>query len=178
MIAGCVGGFAGNPADIVNIRMQADGKRPVAERRNYKHAIDGLIRITKSEGALSLWSGLSPNLVRAMFITSGQLASYDIFKAKLLATPYFQDNITTHFTASLMAGFVATAVTAPVDVIKTRIMNAPANQFRGLIDCGIKVFRAEGARGFVKGFVPAYVRLGPHTILTFLVFEKLKVWQL
>jgi len=47
MIAGAMGGIAGNPADIVNIRMQADGRSPPDQRRNYKHAIDGLVRITR-----------------------------------------------------------------------------------------------------------------------------------
>lgn len=31
--------MAGNPADVVNIRMQADGRLPLDQRRNYKHAI-------------------------------------------------------------------------------------------------------------------------------------------
>ena len=38
MLSGGIGGLCGNPADVVNIRMQADGRLPVAERRNYKHA--------------------------------------------------------------------------------------------------------------------------------------------
>lgn len=38
MISGGIGGLCGNPADVVNIRMQADGRLPVAERRNYKNA--------------------------------------------------------------------------------------------------------------------------------------------
>ncbi|KAH7880178.1 uncharacterized protein C8R40DRAFT_1084916 [Lentinula edodes] len=50
--------------------------------------------------------------------------SYDFFKASLLATPYFEDNIYCHFTASFAAGTVATTVCSPADVLKSRIMNA------------------------------------------------------
>ena len=35
--------------------MQADGKLPLQQRRNYKNAIDGLIKIIKDEGILKLW---------------------------------------------------------------------------------------------------------------------------
>lgn len=31
-----------------------------------------------------------------------------------------------------------------------------------------------GPAGFFKGFVPAFVRLGPHTILLFLFLEQLR----
>lgn len=31
-----------------------------------------------------------------------------------------------------------------------------------------------GPMGFYKGFVPAFVRLAPHTILTFIFFEQLR----
>ena len=39
MLAGAVGGIFGSPADIVNIRMQNDGKLPEASRRHYKNAL-------------------------------------------------------------------------------------------------------------------------------------------
>lgn len=42
--SGWVGGAAGNPADIINVRMQQDRANPPEKRRNYKNAIDGLIR--------------------------------------------------------------------------------------------------------------------------------------
>jgi hypothetical protein len=47
-VAGACGGFFGTPADLINVRMQNDIKLPVAERRNYKHAVDGLARVKHS----------------------------------------------------------------------------------------------------------------------------------
>ena len=43
-------------------------------------------------------------------MTAGQLASYDEFKKLLLKTRLMKDNLATHFTASFMAGFVATTM--------------------------------------------------------------------
>lgn len=56
-------------------------------------------------------------------MTAGQLASYDEFKKLLLKTGMMKDNLATHFTASFMAGFVATTMyvisdnTLTVDVL-------------------------------------------------------------
>ena len=51
-VSGGIGGIVGAPADMVNVRMQNDIKLPKdsPDRRNYKHAIDGLIRVMREEG--------------------------------------------------------------------------------------------------------------------------------
>ena len=43
----------------------------------------------------------------------------------------FRDNLTTHFSASLCAATVATGLTQPFDVMKTRMMNAPPGTYSG-----------------------------------------------
>ncbi|KAI7664067.1 hypothetical protein KC318_g7952, partial [Hortaea werneckii] len=53
--SGFLGGIAGNPADIMNVRMQNDASLPPAERRNYKHAAEGLVRMAREEGFGSLF---------------------------------------------------------------------------------------------------------------------------
>ncbi|ELT98454.1 hypothetical protein CAPTEDRAFT_124865 [Capitella teleta] len=172
--AGCIGGFVGTPGDLVNVRMQNDMKLPAAERRNYKHALDGLLRVAREEGPKKLLSGATMASSRATLVTVGQLSFYDQFKQILLALPLFEDNMITHFSASFMAGAVATLITMPLDVMKTRVMNAPPGQYAGLGDCAKDIARS-GPMGFFKGFIPAFVRLGPQTILTFMFFEQLRL---
>ncbi|TVY56924.1 Mitochondrial dicarboxylate transporter [Lachnellula cervina] len=170
--SGFLGGIAGNPADVLNVRMQHDAALPVAERRNYKNAIDGLIRMTREEGAKSLFRGVWPNSMRAVLMTASQLASYDGFKALLLAHTPLSDNLTTHFSASFLAGFVATTVCSPVDVIKTRIMSS--HESKGLAKLLADVYRLEGVGWMFRGWVPSFIRLGPHTVATFLFLEQHK----
>lgn len=69
---------------------------------------------------------------------------------------------------------MATTLTQPLDVLKTRVMNAKPNEFNGLMDV-VKVTAKLGPLGFFKGFVPAFIRLGPQTILTFLLLEQLRM---
>ncbi|OQR91631.1 mitochondrial 2-oxoglutarate/malate carrier protein [Achlya hypogyna] len=177
MFGGAIGGAVGNPADVVNVRMQADGRLPPAERRNYAHAVDGLVRISKEEGREALLRGVRPNMMRAMLLTSGQIATYDVFKAFFLDTLGCRDNVATHFGASMAAGLVATTACAPMDVVKTRLMNMHHNatvEYTGTVDCFTKILKAEGVRGLFKGWTPAYMRLGPQTIITFMTLEQLR----
>lgn len=176
MTAGGCGGIVGTPMDVCNVRMQDDGRLPPAQRRNYKHVFDALIRIVRDEGITKLYSGLGPNVIRAMLMTAGQLASYDTFKDLLLkkTSGLFKDNLITHFTASTLAGGVATLLTQPVDVIKTRVMVATPGMYSGPIGCAATTLKQEGILAFFKGTVPAFTRLGPQTILTFVFLEQLR----
>ena len=170
--SGFIGGIVGNPADVLNVRMQHDAALPVKDRRNYKHALDGLIRMSREEGMKSLFRGVWPNSMRAVLMTASQLASYDGFKRALISHTPMTDNLTTHFTASFMAGFVATTICSPVDVIKTRIMSS--HEHKGLGKLLADVYRVEGVGWMFRGWVPSFIRLGPQTIATFLFLEQHK----
>ncbi|EDV49243.1 mitochondrial dicarboxylate carrier [Drosophila erecta] len=172
--SGLIGGIVGTPADMVNVRMQNDVKLPPQQRRNYNNAFDGLIRVYRQEGFKRLFSGATTATARGVLMTIGQIAFYDQTKVYLLATPYFHDNLVTHFTASLVAGTIATTLTQPLDVLKTRSMNAKPGEFNGLWDI-VKHTAKLGPLGFFKGYVPAFVRLGPHTIITFVFLEQLRL---
>jgi len=110
---------------------------------------------------------------RAMFMTAGQLASYDQAKQFLLQTGYFKDDIVTYLIGSLFAAFVAAAITSPLDVIKTKMMNMQNKEYVSNFDCYSKTYKSGGIGAFYKGFLPYYLRLGPHTIITFLALEQL-----
>ncbi|KAK9718169.1 hypothetical protein K7432_005686 [Basidiobolus ranarum] len=172
MIAGGVGGVVGNPADVLTIRMATDGNLPPELRRNYKNILDGLIRITAEDGVAGLFRGVGPTTARAMLITSGQIASYDAFKMLLLDRIGMTDGIKAHLASSLLAGLVATTVTAPVDVIKTRVMNSHTND--SAISITVNTIKNEGLGALFKGWLSAFIRLGPHTILTFVFLEKFR----
>ncbi|KAI4240716.1 MAG: hypothetical protein L6R40_004961 [Gallowayella cf. fulva] len=170
--SGFLGGIAGNPADVLNVRMQHDAALPPSSRRNYAHALDGLIRMTRDEGWRSLFRGVLPNSMRAVLMTASQLASYDGCKRIILSTTPLEDNLATHFSASFLAGFVATTVCSPVDVVKTRIMSAQEKE--GLRRLLSRIYRVEGVGWMFRGWVPSFVRLGPHTVVTFLFLEQHK----
>ena len=72
-IAGGMGSFIGTPTEVALVRMTADSKLPIDQRRNYQSVLDCLSRIVKEEGVLQLWRGASPTVARATLLTSCQL---------------------------------------------------------------------------------------------------------
>lgn len=179
LIAGGVGAAVGNPADVAMVRMQADGRLPASQRRNYKSVIDAISQMRKSEGITSLWRGSSLTVNRAMLVTASQLASYDQIKESILDNNLMKDGLGTHVTASFAAGFVASVVTNPVDVIKTRVMNMKveaghAPPYSGAIDCAMKTVRSEGVMALYKGFIPTISRQGPFTVVLFVTLEQVR----
>lgn len=159
--------------------MQNDIKLPHDLRRNYYHVIDGMTTVIRYEGVKALFNGTTMATSRAVLMTIGQLSVYDQFKHLLLTkTPegLFKDDTVTHLIASLMAGTTATTLTQPLDVVKTRLMNETTGHYKGAIDVAKSIFRDHGPVGFFRGFLPAFIRLAPHTMLTFVFLEELRVY--
>ncbi|OAX38612.1 mitochondrial carrier [Rhizopogon vinicolor AM-OR11-026] len=174
VMAGSIAGVVGNPGEVVMVRLQGDFAKPPEKRFNYKHCFDALFRMVREEGPSSLLRGVGPNVFRSILMNSSQLASYDFFKAELLKTKYFEDNIACHFTASFAAGTVATTVCSPADVLKSRIMNASGPGSSSTLGVIRASLAKEGPMFMFKGWVPAWTRLQPTTILIFLTLEQLK----
>lgn len=177
LAAGASGAFVGTPAEVSLIRMTADGRLPQDQRRNYKNVFNALSRIVREEGVRALWTGCYPTIGRSMISNMCQLASYSQAKQRLLATGYLKEGIFLHFCASMVSGFIATAASMPVDIAKTRLQNMKIvngkPQYTGTIDVIVKVTKNEGFFSLWRGFTPYYARLGPHTVLTFIVLEQL-----
>jgi len=171
MAAGGIGAVVGTPAEIALVRMTSDGRLPVEKRRGYKNVFDALLRISREEGVLTMWRGCGPTVVRAVVLNAAQLATYD--QAKQIIKVPLGDNLATHFTASLISGFISTTVSIPIDMAKTRIQTMKAGEYSSSLDCIVKTARAEGFFSLWKGFTPYFLRLGPHTIITFVVLEQL-----
>jgi len=179
MTAGAIGAAIANPTDLVKVRMQAQGKKATAHK--YKNTFDAFAHVYRNEGLTGLYKGVLPNSQRAALLTASQLASYDHTKHFLLNSGILkQDGVITHFWSSVGAGFIAAVVTSPFDVAKTRIMNQPFGSdgkglvYKGTIDCFVKTIEKEGFFGLYKGFIPNWMRIGPHTIVTFIVYEQLR----
>ncbi|KAJ1922215.1 Mitochondrial dicarboxylate transporter [Mycoemilia scoparia] len=180
IIAGVAGGIAGNPADIINVRMQHDISLPPSQQRNYRNAFHGLYTMLKEEGPKSLTHGLAPNLVRAILATVSQLGTYDVLKKILMRSLYCKDNFKTHLVASLGTGLIATTVCSPADVLKSRAMSYKHKSGKAapsIFKTCVAMIRSEGWRSLFKGWTPAYVRLCPQLSITFVIYEQLKIWN-
>ncbi|XP_028357247.1 putative mitochondrial transporter UCP3 isoform X4 [Physeter macrocephalus] len=115
-----------------------------------------------------------PNITRNAIINCAEMVTYDIIKEKLLDCHLLTDNFPCHFISAFGAGFCATVVASPVDVVKTRYMNSPPGQYRSPFDCMLKMVTQEGPTAFYKGFTPSFLRLGAWNVVMFVTYEQLK----
>ncbi len=65
-------------------------------------------------------------------------------------------------------------------VFKNRIMQQGVRTggagvlYSSTLDCFWKTLRSEGPRGLYKGFIPVWMRIGPHTVITFFFYEQFR----
>jgi len=186
MTSGGIGAFIGTPSEVAIVRMAADSQMPPDQRRNYTGIVDCLSRITKQEGvAGGLYKGSSITVARAMALASTQLATYSTSKEYLLANHrdifVSESSISTMAVASLFASFVANSASMPFDVVKSMYQNMPRPvegqppRYSGVPDCARQLVASEGPLALWKGFTPAFVKLMPYTIISFLLLEKITI---
>ncbi|KAG9319701.1 hypothetical protein KVV02_007001 [Mortierella alpina] len=185
LTSGMVGSVIANPTDLIKVRMQAFW--PSGKPR-YASITDACRSIFVEEGIQGLWRGVGPTAARAMVVTASQLASYDTTKHWLLKLKdsdhqaRFKEGYLVHFCASTVAGLVCSIATSPIDTVKVRYMNQQFNAlghgalYRSALDCAVKTIQREGPLALYKGFSMCWLRLGPHTMLSLMIFEKLRSW--
>ncbi|CAL5425331.1 unnamed protein product [Camellia sinensis] len=160
-----------NPVEVLKVRLQMNPNL----RRG---AIGEMRKIASEEGITALWKGVGPAMARAASLTASQLATYDESKRVLIRWTPLEEGFYLHLISSTIAGTVSTLITAPVDMIKTRLMlqreSKTVGTYKNGFHCAYQVLRQEGPRGLYKGGTAIFARLGPQTMITFILCEKLR----
>ncbi|CAL1163015.1 unnamed protein product [Cladocopium goreaui] len=169
LVSGSISALLANPADVVLIRMQADGAWPLAHRRGYRHALHGLWSVWRGEGWQALYRGSGPTALRAALVTMAQLPTYEELKGRALSMGISND-VRLHLACAMASGTVACLATQPVDCVKTRIINMQqcGVNYLGPVDVVRKTLATEGPLAFYKGLSATFIRLWPHTVLLWL----------
>ena len=179
--AGVLGAAIGSPFNLIKTRLQSSSPHfSTGHQHHYRGMTDAMIRIARSsEGLLGLYNGVPAAVLRTAVGSAVQLSSYDFLKeAAVNYAGLRSDNIAVHFAAALTSGVLVCTAMNPFDVIMTRMYNQSAKQgealYSGLWDCAKKTVKVEGCRALFKGFVPHYIRIGPHTLLTLMFLEQVR----
>lgn len=181
LLSGAIGGFVSVPAEVAFIRMTSDQYLPYIDRRHYYHVGDVLFKIVQAEGIFVLWRGAVPTIIRSMIINSTQLSVYSELKGKFLGKKYFRkDNKRLHALSSFSSGLLTTLISAPIDIVKTRIQCQAAlpgqTDYRGTLSTLMQISREEGVFSLWKGFTPYCIHMMPHTMMVFMLFEEFNTY--
>eukprot|EP01025_Chloroclados_australasicus_P042716 TRINITY_DN45429_c0_g1_i1.p3 TRINITY_DN45429_c0_g1~~TRINITY_DN45429_c0_g1_i1.p3 ORF type:complete len:108 (+),score=4.66 TRINITY_DN45429_c0_g1_i1:31-324(+) len=94
-----------------------------------------------------------------------ELVSYDTSK-RFLKESGFSDGPLLHMACGVFAGFVATALGSPMDVVSTRIMVQRAHGHKaGMVETCRAMFLQEGFASFYQGCIPNYARIGTFNVV-------------
>eukprot|EP00026_Physarum_polycephalum_P012599 Phypoly_transcript_12922.p1 GENE.Phypoly_transcript_12922~~Phypoly_transcript_12922.p1 ORF type:complete len:307 (+),score=43.29 Phypoly_transcript_12922:150-1070(+) len=148
--------------------------------RPYLGFIDCWRRIVAQEGALALWRGNLPDVIR---IFPGQILNFvlkDTFKQWFHAPP--SSSYSKKFAANIAAGAAAGAVSLsllyPLDYARTRLaadVKSPNGYvFNGLTDVFKKTLKSDGIRGLYRGYLLSLSGVVVYRGLYFGLYDSLK----
>ncbi|XP_033743595.1 mitochondrial uncoupling protein 4-like [Pecten maximus] len=183
LTAGALGQFVVSPADLVKVQLQMEGRRRLEGKPpRVKGGLHALKKISAEAGFKGLYRGCVPNVQRAALVNMGDLCTYDTTKQAVLKWTTLKDNYVTHTIASATSGLVAATLGTPADNVKTRIMNQPTENGRGLlykgsVDCLVTTVKQEGFWALYRGFVPIWLRMAPWSLTFWLTYEQVRRWS-
>eukprot|EP01029_Cantina_marsupialis_P030288 TRINITY_DN8131_c0_g1_i1.p1 TRINITY_DN8131_c0_g1~~TRINITY_DN8131_c0_g1_i1.p1 ORF type:complete len:306 (+),score=83.23 TRINITY_DN8131_c0_g1_i1:261-1178(+) len=177
LLAGAIASFACCPVEVSLVRMQADGRLPVADRRGYKNVFNALYRIGAEEGAATYFRGATPTVARAMVVCMTQVAMYDQMKTVYKNYLGMKDGVPLHFAGALSAGLIYSYCSLPLDTAKTRMQNQVVSaegklMYRSIPQTLGMIAKQEGPTALWRGFSSYFARSGGHTVFMFLCLEQ------
>lgn len=169
--AGALGSLAGNPFDVLKTKMMAtEGATP---------SITGTAKeLLSKQGISGFYRGIDSNVARAMVLNGTKMACYDQAKGVVVATTGLpKSHLMTQFLSAASAGFFMTCTVSPFDMVRTRLMNQPADAkiYNNAVDCFVKIVKNEGPLTLWRGFMPIWSRFAPTTTVQLVIFEQLRV---
>lgn len=187
---GVLGAFLASPLFLIKTRIQALTTSKLVVGHQHTYLNEGILKsvshIYRTEGLRGLWRGADASMLRTGIGSAVQLSSYDLCKSYIQTLDVFDQSTSKgqlhlHFSASAFTSLLVCVAMNPFDVASTRMYNqASASDlksgalYKNGLDCLKKVVRTEGLSALYKGFVAHYLRIGPHTILTFVFLEQVK----
>lgn len=181
--AGFVTSTATNPIWLIKTRLQLDK----ASTKEYKNSLDCVTKIIRKEGFFALYRGLSASYLGSaestlQWILYEQMKSLIRQRSERLER---EGNIRTNvdnamdwFARSGAAGFaklIASLITYPHEVVRTRLRQAPTEngkaKYTGLIQCFKLVIKEEGFASMYGGLTPHLMRTVPNSMIMFGTWE-------
>jgi len=145
------------PFTVLKTRLESD-------RFHYRGLTSAVSSILREEGPRGLCRGLFPTLVRDVPFSALYLASYEALKSCTSSS--------NHCVSALGAGLVASLLTQPADVVKTR-MQLCSRECPKLRETILGLYRERGVGAFSVGLAPRMLRRTVMAAMAWTVYERM-----
>ncbi|RUS23542.1 hypothetical protein BC938DRAFT_474976 [Jimgerdemannia flammicorona] len=169
------------PMDVVKIRLQAQlhSMADPLDIPKYRNAGHAAYTIVREEGVSALYKGVTLTALRQATNQAVNFTAYQELKKyfkklqNLDELPSYQ-----HLILGGVSGAMGPMSNAPIDTIKTRIQksNSTKSGWHRFTEVTTEIIRKEGYGAFYKGLTPRLLRVAPGQAITFMVYEKVRVW--
>ncbi|ENN73182.1 mitochondrial thiamine pyrophosphate carrier [Dendroctonus ponderosae] len=165
--SGCFTRATCQPLDVLKIRFQLQVE-PIsygAHTAKYRSVVQAVRLILKEEGARAFWKGHIPAQWLSISYGVGQFWSYELLVRnvdRLNVLPSMTPLV--NFTCGSIAGSVATLVSFPFDVVRTRFVAQSENKkvYHNILSAVIQICRTESPLVLFRGLWPTVLQIGPH----------------
>merc|ERR1712048_79369 len=162
-------GCAVTPVETLKTRVTDDQRRGTG---NYKGTGDALVKIAKNEGAIGLYRGAFPTILKQGTNQAVRMpAQVQIMGLITMGNDALKQNPLYNGGAGFLAGCVSVLLTQPQDCVKSRMQGEAAKElYSGTMDCAMKMLKSEGPTAFFAGGIPRCVQVGMTSGISFALF--------
>uniref|UniRef100_A0A8D8WPA8 Solute carrier family 25 member 40 n=1 Tax=Cacopsylla melanoneura TaxID=428564 RepID=A0A8D8WPA8_9HEMI len=203
--ASCTGAlitsFIVTPLDVVKIRLQAQHQQlPIgnkcyiycnglmdhmcnmcspewySKKQQFTGTLDAFMKISRTEGLTSLWSGLGPTLLLALPATVAYFVTYEQLRVKLkdLFSPGLHDQpVWIPLIAGSVARIGAVTLVSPLELVRTKMQSEKMSYFE-MKQALRSLIQYHGVTGLWKGLMPTLLRDVPFSGIYWVTYEQLK----
>jgi hypothetical protein len=178
MSARVLGTAVRTPFDMLKQQMQIQGLLKDAYTPKRRGVVWTIKYISQKHGFTGFFQGYKITLLRDAPFAGIYFTTYELTKRSLSHHTKMKKPIQ-HLSSGAIAGAIATTMTIPVDVVKTRLQTQSSSeglyQYKGIADAFKTIFREEGPKTFFRGLGPRLLYIIPASGLTFTFFEQFKI---
>jgi len=161
-----------SPLELIRTKMQS-------QKMAFYQVRQALSVTLKSEGIKGLWKGYTATLLRDVPFSAMYWGLYETLRPK-------EYNFQQCFVAGAVSGTVASTITLPMDVIKTRLQidlgeklvkgNGNKNHVLKSVSIAKEIVRNEGTKGLFSGLTPRLVKVAPACAIMISSYEYCKLY--
>ncbi|KAL8918991.1 MAG: hypothetical protein Q9208_007041 [Pyrenodesmia sp. 3 TL-2023] len=172
--------FCTAPLDVLKIRLQlqTDSRQKRVFGKGITPSLpNGTIhtfkRILREEGVTAFWKGNVPAELLYIAYGAAQFTAYRT--ANQILQPFALPGTVDTFLSGAIAGAVATSLTYPLDLLRTRFAAQGTDRvYSNLRSSVVDIAQTEGFKGFFQGLGPAVGQVVPYMGLFFSAYELLR----
>lgn len=163
-----------SPLELIRTKLQS-------ERQSYKELSAVIRSSVVNDGWLSLWRGWGPTILRDVPFSAMYWYNYEKVKIWLCEYQGTRDpTISITFISGAVSGSIASIVTLPFDVVKTKrqvelgelqAMNLSAKATSSTLQVMRRIVAQNGVAGLFAGFMPRLIKVAPACAIMISTYE-------